>query len=65
MCRRINNERSYQQRMIKIGKAIAKDNIDMAGKWNDMYGTFIRNKIVPPSTDWFDPSLLRSAPHSE
>ena len=51
--------------MIKIGKAIDKDDIDMAGKWNDKYGTFNRDKVVSPSTAWFDPSLLRSAPHSE
>jgi len=65
LCRRISNERSKQQRMIKIGKAIDKDDIDMALKWNDKYGTFIRDKVVPPSNAWFDPSLLRSAPHSE
>ena len=35
LCRRISNERSKQQRMIKIGKAIDKDDIDMALKWND------------------------------
>ena len=65
VCRRINNERSKQQRLIKIGKEIHKDDIDMADKWNDKYGVFIRDKVVPPSTDWFDPSLFRSAPHSE
>jgi hypothetical protein len=53
--------------MIKIGKAIDKDDIDMAAKWqNEKYGTFIRDKVVPPSIAWrFDPSLLRSAPSSE
>ncbi len=65
VCRRINNERSKQPRMIKIGKAIDKDDIDMVGKWNDKYGTFIRDKIVPYSTAWLDPSLLRPVPHSE
>ena len=65
VCRRINNERSKQQMMIKIGKPINKDYIDMSDKWNDKYGAFIRDKVVPPSTAWFDPSLLRSAPPSE
>jgi hypothetical protein len=65
VCRRISNERSKQQRLIKIGKAIDKDDLDMAAKWNDKYGTFIRDKVVPPSTAWFEPSLLRSAPPSE
>jgi hypothetical protein len=51
--------------MIKIGKPIRKDDIDMSDKWNDKYGAFIRDKVVPPSTAWFDPSLLRSAPPSE
>jgi hypothetical protein len=65
VCRRFNNERSKQQRMIKIGKAIDKDDVDMVAKWNDKYGTFIHDKVVPPSTAWFDSSLLRSAPPSE
>ncbi len=65
VCRRIGNERSKQQRMIKIGKAIDKDDVDMDAKWNDKYGTFIHDKVVPPSFAWFDPSLLRSAPPSE
>jgi hypothetical protein len=51
--------------MIKIGKAIHKDDIDMAGKWSDKYGIFIRDKVVPLLTAWFDPSILRSAPHSK
>jgi hypothetical protein len=51
--------------MIKMGKPIRKDDIDMSDKWNDKYGAFIRDKVVPPSTTWFDPSLLRSAPPSE
>jgi hypothetical protein len=51
--------------MIKIGKARGKDNIVMVAKWNDKYGTFIRDKVVPPSTAWFDLSLLRSAPPSK
>jgi hypothetical protein len=51
--------------MVKIGKAIDKDDIDMAAKWNGKYGTFIRDKVVPPSTAWFDPSLLRSEPPSK
>ncbi len=63
--RRINNESLKQERMIKIGKIIDKDDIDMAGKWNDKYGIFLRDKVLLPSTDWFDPRLLRSAPHSE
>jgi hypothetical protein len=54
---KIGNERSKQQRMIKIGKPINKDGIDMSDKWNDKYGAFIRNKVVPLSTVWFDPSL--------
>ncbi len=62
---RIRNERSKQRRIIKIGKAIDKDDIDMVAKWDDKYGTFIRDKVVPPSTNWFDPSLLRSALPSE
>ncbi len=65
VCRRISNERSKQQRMIKIGKPINQDDIDMSDKWNDKYGAFIRDKVVPPSTAWFDSSLLRSAPPSE
>lgn len=65
VCRRISNERSKQQRMIKIGKPISQDDIDMSDKWNDKYGAFIRDKVVPPSIAWFDPSLLRSAPPSE
>ena len=56
---------SKQQRMIKIGKAIDKDDIDMVAKWNDKYDTFIHDKVVPPSIDWFDPSLLRPASSSE
>ena len=64
-CRRINNERSKQQKLVKIGKPIHKDDIDMADKWNDKYMAFIRDKVVQPSTAWFDPSLLRSAPPSE
>ncbi len=32
VCRRINNDGLKQQRIIKIGKAIAKDDIDMDGK---------------------------------
>jgi hypothetical protein len=51
--------------MIKIGKPISQDDIDMSDKWNDKYGAFIRDKVVPPSIAWFDPSLLRSAPPSE
>ena len=47
---RINNERSKQQRMIKIGKPTNKDDIDMFDKWNDKYMAFIRDKVVPPST---------------
>ena len=43
----INNERSKQQSMIKIGKAIDKDDINMVAKWNDKYGTFIRDKVAP------------------
>ncbi len=65
VCRRISIERSKQQMMIKIGKAIHKDDIDMAGKWSDKYGIFIRDKVVPLLTAWFDPSILRSAPHSK
>jgi hypothetical protein len=65
VCRRIRNERSKQQRLIKIGKPINKDNIDMVDKWNDKYMAFIRDKAVPPSTAWFDPSLLLSAPPLE
>ena len=65
VCMRISNERSRQKRMIKIGKAINKDDIDMSDKWNDRYRAFIRDKVVPPSTAWFDPSLLHSAPPSE
>ena len=65
VCRRISNERSKQQRIIKIRKPIHNDVIDMANKWNDKYGVFIRDKVVPPQTAWFDPSLLRSAPPSE
>ena len=65
VCRRIGNERSKQQRPIKIGKAIHKDDIDMVDKWNDKYMAFIRDKVVLNSTAWFDPSLLRSAPPSE
>jgi hypothetical protein len=48
-----------------LEKAIDKEDIDMAAKWNEKHGTFIRDKVVPPSPDWFDPSLLRSAPPSE
>ena len=65
MCRRISNERSKQQKIIKIGKEIHKDDIDMVDKWNDKYGALIRDKVVPPSSPWLDPSLLRSAPPSE
>ncbi len=65
MCRRISNERSKQQRMIKIGIPIHNEDIDMANKWNDKYGAFIRDKVVLAPTVWFDPSLLRSAPPSE
>ena len=65
VCRRINNERSKQHRMTKIGKAIHKDDIDMVDKWNDKYGAFMPDKVLSPSTAWFDPSLLRSAPSSE
>ncbi len=65
MYRKIINERSKQQSMIKIRQAIDKDDINMAGKWNDKYGKFIRDKVGPPSTAWFDPSLLRPVPHSE
>ena len=50
VCRRISNERSQQQRIIKIGKPINKENIDMSDKWNDKYGAFIRDKVVLPST---------------
>ncbi len=64
VCMRINNERLKQHMMIKIGKPIHKDDIDMDDRWNDKYGACIRDKVVPPSTDWFDPSLLRSAPPS-
>ncbi len=65
VCRRMSNESSKQQRMIKIGKPIHNDDIDMANKWNDKYGAFIRDKVVPPPIAWFDPNLLRSAPPSE
>jgi hypothetical protein len=51
--------------MINIGKAIDKDDVDMVAKWNDKYGTSIHDKVVPPSTAWFEPSLLRSAPPSQ
>ena len=65
LCRRINNERSKQQRMIKIGNAIDKVDVDMVAKCNDKYGTFIHDKVVPHSAAWFDPSVLRSAPSLE
>ncbi len=52
--------------MIKIGKTIDKDEVAMVAKWNDdKYGKFIHGKVVPPSTAWFDPNLLRSAPPTE
>jgi hypothetical protein len=51
--------------MIKIGKAVDKDDIDIAAKWNDKYSIFICDKVVPHSAAWFDPSLLRSATPSE
>ena len=56
---------SKQHRMIKIGKAVDKDDIDIAAKWNDKYSIFICDKVVPHSAAWFDPSLLRSATPSE
>jgi hypothetical protein len=65
LCRRIDNERLKKYRIIKVGKAIHKDDIDMIDKWNDKYGAFIRDKIVPPSSAWFDQSLLRAAPPSK
>ena len=65
VCMRISNERSKQQRMIKIGKPICIDDIDMSDKWNDKYGAFTRDKVAPSSSAWFDPSLLRSAPPSK
>jgi hypothetical protein len=57
-CRRISNERSKQQRMLKIGKEIPQDEIDMAEKWEEKYGQYVRDKTVPPSTAWFDPTLV-------
>ena len=60
LCKRISNERSKQQRMLKIGKEIPQDKIDMAKKWDEKYGQYLRDKTVTPSTTWFDPTLVSS-----
>ena len=44
--------------MLKIGKEIPQDEIDMAEKWEEKYGQYVRDKTVPPSTAWFDPTLV-------
>ncbi len=49
-CRRISNERSKQQRMLKIGKEIPQEEIDMAKKWDEKYGQYLCDKAAPPST---------------
>ena len=61
LCKRISNERSKQQRMLKIGKEIPQDDIDMAEKWDEKYGQYLRDKTLPPSTAKFDPTMVVSA----
>ncbi len=58
LCRRLSNERLKQQRMLKIEIQTYQDDIDLARKWSEKYDGFLRDKIEPPSTAWFDPSLL-------
>jgi hypothetical protein len=35
--------------ILKIGKPMDTDEIHMVEKWNEKYGTFIPDKVVPPS----------------
>jgi hypothetical protein len=36
--------------MLKIRKETPQDEIDMAEKWDEKYGQYLRDKTLPPST---------------
>jgi hypothetical protein len=58
LCRRISNERSKNQRLLKFGKPIRQQDIDKAQKWGEKYGQYLRDNTVPPTTTWVDASLV-------
>jgi hypothetical protein len=62
LLRRISNERTGLQTWFKRGKELKPKFVDMAEKWEEVYGMYLTNETQPEREKWFDHRLLRSGP---